>query len=96
MHLMYNGEDLVLGITLPHWKLKVWKREIAGSRIRVNLNVLLYFAMFSEKDCTTLLRMSWLAVYFVYFEVPVTLGHDAKCLPARFDNFELRLTVDEL
>ena len=51
------------------------------------------FAIFSEKDCSTLLRMSWLAVYF---EVRVTLGHDAKCLPARFDNFELRLTVDEL
>ena len=44
--------------------------------------------------------MSCQAVYFVYFEVRMTLGHNAKCLPARFDNFEAaipaRETVDEL
>ena len=46
---------------------------------------LLYFAMYCEIDYSAQLRMSWLAVYF---EVCVTLGHNAKCLPARFDNFE--------
>ena len=77
--------------TLEVESVDCWLRNQDG------LDVLLYFAIFSEKDCSTLLRMSWLAVYF---EVRVTLGHDAKCLPARFDNFEVRPclleTVDEL